>query len=215
MTTVKFNNIDSSTDLNLLLTNRKIGNPEPKTEYIDVPGRGAPLDFTEFFGDVQYENRKLEFDFLYLEHHSTFTNKYSELLNKLQGRKMKITLSDDPDFYYLGRITVGDWENDNSIGKVNITVECDAYKYKKTETVKSITLTGTDNIKLSNFRKWVVPKVKTTRAITLKWGENTAKIEKDGEYTIPSLILVEGDTNIEITGTSGTVVTFTYQEGGL
>ena len=44
---VKFNDLHSFHDFGLILTSLDTGEPEPKTHYIEIPGRQNPLDITE------------------------------------------------------------------------------------------------------------------------------------------------------------------------
>ena len=93
------------------------------------------LDFTEFFGDVKFDNRKLGFEFTTLVPQSKFMTLFSRIQNALNGKRMKIVLDEDPDFYYSGRVSVKEWLADQSIGKITIECDCDPYKLKKDKTV--------------------------------------------------------------------------------
>ena len=127
---VKFDNFHSYYDFSLILSSKKIGIPQPKTELLEVPGADEMLDFTEFFGDVKYDNRKLEFEFTTLVPQSEFMQLFSIIQNALNGKRMKIFLDEDSDFYYSGRISVKEWLADKSIGKITIECDCNPYKLK-------------------------------------------------------------------------------------
>lgn len=66
-------------------------------------------------------------------------------------------LDDDPDWYYVGRITVSEWKAEKNIGKLTIDCDCDPFKYKKDETVVLKTVSGSTSFNLLNSRKNVVP----------------------------------------------------------
>jgi hypothetical protein len=70
---------------------------------------------------------------------------FSRVQNALHGKKMSIILDDDPDWYYIGRISVSEWKADRNIGKLTIDCDCEPYKYKAQETVVTATLDGTTN----------------------------------------------------------------------
>ena len=73
MNGVQFGAVHSYSNLNLLLTKKEIGSPTIKTREIEIEGRDSVLDLTEFFGGVNYGNRKLKFEFSTLETLDSFT----------------------------------------------------------------------------------------------------------------------------------------------
>ena len=210
---ITFDGYHSFSDLGLILSSKTIGAAEPKTELIEVPGADAPLDFTEFFGDVKYNNRTLSFDFTILPPASGFPLKYSTILNALNGKKMKIIDDDDPDFWYYGRVSVGDLEKDKNIAKITVTCDCDPYKYLKEITAYTVTVSGSVTLVLKNLRQHVVPVFSSTGALQILFEGNTYSASSTGEYTIPEIVLKEGKNTITLTGTAN--VTISYQEGGL
>ena len=46
-------------DFGLRMLSCTVFPPEPKIEEIDIPGRNAPLDVSEFFGEILYKPRTL------------------------------------------------------------------------------------------------------------------------------------------------------------
>lgn len=127
---ITFGDYHSYRDLHLILTEKVIGTPSPKTELIDIPGSDGVLDFTEYFGEVKYENRKLSFDFSTLVPQSEFMALFSLVQNALHGKKMMISLDVDPEWYYIGRVTVSEWKADKRIGKLTIDCDCEPYRYR-------------------------------------------------------------------------------------
>ncbi|MBQ3330802.1 MAG: hypothetical protein IJG87_06450 [Ruminococcus sp.] len=178
---------------------------------ISVPGSDETLDFTEAFGGVHYERRTITLIFLSLQPWSDQLEQDSSVKNALHGQKMNIVFSDDDDYYYVGRITVGDWEYYKGAGRVTITIDADPYKYKATETTK--TQSGNGTVTLTNSRMAVVPYVSASAAATLAWSGNSVSISVGNNQLIPQLVLEQGDTEITVT-TSGTVM-FKYREGSL
>lgn len=210
---IKFNEYHSYVDFGLILSAKVIGKPEPKTELIEVPGADAPLDFTEFFGDVKYDNRTLSFTFTILPPDTEFSGKYSDILNKLNGRKMKIIDDDDPEFYYYGRVSVGDLEKDKNIATISVDCDCEPYKYRLNKTANTVVVTGSKTVELENLRQHVVPVFNSTAQISIDFEGNRYSISSTGEYTIPEIVLKDGSNEMTITGNA--TVTISYQEGGL
>ena len=137
----------------------------------------------------------------------------STVKNALHGRKMNIVFSDDPNYYYVGRISVGNWEYYKGAGRVVTTIDAEPYKYKSTETVKSSAITTSGTVVLANGRMPVVPYVSTNAAVTLAWGSYSVSISAGDNQLIPQLVLEEGNTTITVTGTA--TVGFRYREGSL
>ena len=210
---IKFDSYHSYDDLGLILSSKTIGKAEPKKELIEVPGADAPLDFTEFFGDVKYNNRSLSFTFSVLPIDGGPADKYSDVMNKLNGRKMKIIDDEDPDFWYYGRVSVGDLEKDKNIATIQVDCDCEPYKYKLAKTVKQVSVSGSTSVQLDNLRQHVVPTFNSTAAIKIGFENANYDVETVGEFTLPEVVLKEGQNAMTFTGTA--TVTITYQEGGL
>lgn len=210
---IKFNTYHSYNDLGLILSSKTIGAAEPKTELIEIPGADAPLDFTEFFGDVKYKNRKLSFTFKVLPPAAEFSDKYSNIQNKLNGRKMKIIDDDDPDFWYFGRVSVGDLEKDKNIATISVECDCEPYKYRLNKTTNTVVVTGSKTVELENMRQHVVPLFNSTAQIDIEFEGEHYSISTTGEFTLPEVVLKEGKNTMTISGNA--TVTISYQEGGL
>lgn len=210
---VSFDTLHSYRDFSLYLSKKTIESPKPKTETQEVPGADVELDFTEFFGDVKFENRTLKFEFSTLVPQSEFSTLFSKIQNALNGRKMKIVLDEDAEFYYVGRVSVKEWQADGVIGKLSVECDCEPYKYKQDKTVKTISVAGTQVVQLSNLRQHVVPKFNTTAAIQIVFNGGTYSVSTTGDFTIPDLVLKDGDNQITLKGTA--TVRIEYQEGSL
>lgn len=210
---VKFDNKHSYNDFSLILSSKKIGVPQPKIETVEVPGADAPLDFTEFFGDVKFDNRTLEFEFSLLLPVSEIPWTFSQVQNAINGRKMKITLDEDQGYYYYGRVTVKECTIDKTIGKITVSCDCEPYKYKQIKTVREASVTTMETVTLSNLRQHVVPTFTTDAEIGIEFEGNKYTVSTEGVFTIPEIVLKEGDNVLKITGTAN--VKIEYQEGGL
>lgn len=212
MNEVTFGTYRSYTDLHLIRTAKNIGSPSIKKATVKIEGADGELDYTEYFGDVKYDNVKLKFDFETIVPQSQFLPLFSTVKNALHGRKMKISLDDDPGYYYVGRIEVSEFTNKKNIGSIKITCDCEPYKYKNEMTVVSQAVSGSSTITLSNSRKRVVPQITADSAFTFAFGGITSQ-QSAGTFTIPELELTEGENTVTVTGTGN--VTFSYREGGL
>ena len=212
MNQIKFGTYKSYDNLNLICTKKTIGSPAAKTTIVEIEGGDGVLDYTEYFGDVKYNNRQLNFEFESIVPQSQFPELYSAILDALHGKKVQIVLDEDPDFYYVGRLEVSDFANERGIGSIKIDCDCEPYKYKKNKTVVSQAVSGSTTITLPNLRKRVVPTITSDAIMTFVFGKKTIQ-HSAGTFIIPTLELVEGTNTVTVTGTGN--VTFTYQEGRL
>ena len=212
---VTFGNYHSFRDFRLILSTKTIGTPSPKTELIDIPGGDGVLDLTDFFGETKYGNRTLTFEFSTLVPEPDFMALFSMVQNALHGKKMTITLDDDPEWYYTGRISLSEWKADRNIGKLTIDCDCEPYKRSTNPTVITKAVSGTENITLPNSRKRVVPEVKieSESGLNIVYQVGNVWDLGSGSYTLPELELLGGNNTVTVTGT-GTIA-FTYQQAKL
>ena len=210
---VTFGEYHSADDFNLILKSKVIGAAETKIELLEIPGSSTALDFTEFTGEPQYNNRELNFDFKFIDGWDEQYAQYEIINNAIHGRKLKIIIDEEPNYYYFGRINVGDWETEKYIGLVSITCDCEPWKYKEDITTVTQAVSGSAVITLSNLRRTVIPTITTNAEMSLSWDGHSASLSSGADQIIESLVLYQGDTEITVTGTGN--ITFEYQEAGL
>lgn len=208
--TVFFDDLNSFYDFDLILSAKEIGAPEPKTETVDVPGSDGTLDLTEYFGEVFYENRELSFDFSCKKEPYLFV--LSRFKNSVHGRKMKVRLSDDPEFYYIGRVMVDAWKTDEGLGTVSVTVDAEPYKYKNQETVISLNVSGSREFIFFNLNKRVIPTFELSADMGIKFDTASYQVSA-GTWSNSNLAFVQGNNAVTFTGTG--TVKVSYQERGL
>lgn len=212
---VTFGNYHSYNDFSLILASKEIGAPSVKTMKIDVAGADGSLDLTDFFGEPKYENAIHKFQFSTIVPQSEFAATFSAVKNAIHGKKMRVILDEDPQFYYVGRLTVSSFTSSQGIGSISIEADCEPYKYKLDKTVVSRAVDGTEIIVLTNSRKRAVPEVLIEAESSLNivyQGSNVWDLGS-GSFTLPELELAEGDNAVTVTGTGN--ITFTWQEAGL
>lgn len=103
--------------------------PQVKTEYIDVPGADGSLDYTEALtGKPRYANRTGQWDFIIDNGYRKWHELYSEILLRLHGKKMKIILDDDPNYYWEGRLSVTGQFGNKDYSSISISYNLGPYK---------------------------------------------------------------------------------------
>lgn len=109
-----------------------ISPPEPKTKLVEIPGSDTILDLTESLtGSVKYGIRQGKFEFYVMDGRQKWPAVYSAIMNELHGKRVEITMDDDPNYYYVGRVKVDEWESDKAAATIVLTAEVEPYKYQR------------------------------------------------------------------------------------
>ena len=132
VTSCKMNGMNTWKDWKLIPSSRPLFNaPKVKTNYIDLPGANGSIDATQVLSSyIYYNNREGSNEFYVANREHDWATVYSEIMNYLQGRKVKIILSDDPGFYYRGRLAVNQWKSEKDFSRIVIDYVVDPYKYE-------------------------------------------------------------------------------------
>lgn len=169
---VRFGAFHSYKDFHLILSKKTIGTPSPKKEVIEIPGGDGVLDLSEFFGGVKYGNRTLTFEFSTIRPQAEFLEIFSKVQNAIHGKRLAISMDDDPEWGYAGRITVSEWKAEKAVGK--ITIECDCDPFKRRISSKAVNLTGRNLINLDSLEAFVLSSwTKTANGYTYTRGAET------------------------------------------
>lgn len=211
---VKFGELHSWDDLSLILVNQKVGLPPVKIYTVPIDGGDGELDLTEYFGGPQFGNRTLEFTFAVVDDIWGLSRTAQQALH---GKKFRITLDDDPEFYYLGRVSVDDWSVIRRLnGTLEITCNCDPYKYTQAVTVISGTVPEDGELLLTcpNSRMRVIPEITTDAEIQVVYGATKVDVTA-GTWRFTNLVFSEGENILNISGDPGTQITVRYQEGAI
>lgn len=213
----------------------KIGSPSPKTNYIDIPEADGKLDLTESLtGEVKFENRKITFEFTVIEARERWTTIYSDIMNYLHGKKVRLILDEDPNHYYWGRFEIDEWKSDKRTSVLAITGDVDPYKYDmmssledwlwdsfnfETDVIreyKDLVVDGTLDFTVYGSRMSYVPSfiVNSTdgQGMTVRYNGTTYNLQ-DGTNRVVNIVIKDGSSTLHFTG-HGTV-SIDYKGGSL
>lgn len=129
---VTFGNKHSFRAWGLMLRVRpEISPPKPQTKLIHVPGTNTVIDLTETLtgGEVKYEPRKIKCIFCVVGGRQNWAKVYSDVLNDVHGKRLKIIMDDDPNYYYIGRVAVNQWESEEAMASIVIEADVEPYKH--------------------------------------------------------------------------------------
>ena len=213
MSDIRFGTKWAHADYGLIVAPYAILLPEPQTNFVEVPGRDGALDLSEALGTMRYADRIIP---LSLYARAPFDALISAFAADVHGRRMNMIFDRDPTFYYDARMTIEDVERHWGYCELSLECRVKPYKLEQFETAITVLPAGTATVTLTNTRMPVVPSINVSAEMTLTFTIS----EKDysvtlpaGTHTIPSLVLLEGDTEIGITGTGS--ATFAYRKGAL
>lgn len=190
--------------------------PQSQTDTVVVPGRNAPIRFSEALGRVSYQPRAFEITLSMLGSREYFNQMVSEAVNRFAGHLVSVIYSEEPDFYMVGTLQAAP-SYDPMTCKGQLVLSCsdgDSYRYRTEET--AVQISGSGTVKLTNDYMPVVPSVTTTAETALSWKIGTDTFRKSvsaGTWEFPELELQYGDNTVTVSGNGTT--TFQYREGRL
>ena len=213
MSDIRFGTKWARADYGLIVAPYAIPMPEPQTNFVDIPGRDGALDLSEAFGMVRYADRIIQ---IALYCRAPFDALISTFAADVHGRRMNVIFDRDPTYYYDARITVEDVERHAGYCELSLECRVKPYKLEQFETAITVLPTGIATVTLTNTRMPVVPSITVSAEMTLTFtiaGVGYTINLAAGSHVVPSLVLMEGDTEVEITGSGS--ITFTYRKGAL
>ena len=213
MSDIRFGTKWARADYGLIVAPYVIPMPEPQMSFVEIPGRDGALDLSEALGTVRYADRIIS---LTLYARAPFDVAISAFAADVHGRRMKVIFDRDPTYYYDARVTLEDVERHAGYCELSLKCRAKPYKLEHFETTMTVLPAGNATVTLTNTRMPVVPTITVSAAMTIEFmiGGMVYTINlAAGSHVVPSLLLMEGDTQVEITGTGS--ITFTYRKGAL
>ena len=213
MSDIRFGTKWARADYGLIVAPYVIQMPEPQMNFVEIPGRDGALDLSEAFGTVRYADRIVP---LTLYCRAPFDALISAFATDVHGRRMHVIFDRDPTYYYDARVMVEDVERHAGYCELSLECRTKPYKLEHFETTVTVLPMGSATVTLTNTRMPVVPAITVSTGMTLTFtiaGVVYTINLSAGTHVVPSLVLLEGDTEVEIKGTGS--ITFTYRKGAL
>lgn len=190
----------SYADFGVILTEQNIGLPSPKTYSVSIEGMDGSLDLSECFGEMKYENRTLKFTFESIDKITDWQAKMINISSFLHGQKMKIKTWSEPDFYYVGRCQIDEYNSSQRLGKIVVSCDCEPFKYKQNITTFNLT-EGSNTV--NNSRMTVYADLINESEITIN-----SKVYSTGTH-LRAIKLTSGTNTLNSSGNA----TLNFQEG--
>lgn len=130
------NPINTYSDWQVVPSSRPLVNPpEVRTEYVDIPGADGSLDYTEVLNGIKYKNREGSWTFYVLNElfeqfrsYRPWSERYTQIMKDIHGRRKRLEMESDPGFYYTGRFFVDQWQSNKDYSQITIKYNIDPYK---------------------------------------------------------------------------------------
>lgn len=209
---LQFGNKHSYDDWKLILTDKTIGLPNPKTSSVDVEGADGSIDTSEVFGEIKFENRKLEFEFTMTANYENFDELLTEIANHLHGKKLKIIRDEDDSYYFIGRCSINQWTTDKRVGKIVISCDCEPYKYELKQSVVTATINGLTYVKLFGKRKTVTPTIEVSDYMYLLSDDREVLLTPNKPNVVLDLFIYEGANTLAFNGNGQVKISYTGGE---
>lgn len=135
---VTFGDKNTWDDWHLIPTTRPVVLPPSiRTKYVEIPGMDGNIDITEVLtGRPSYNNRSGTMEFVTDVDFKQWHKLYSQIMNYLHGRRMRMILEDDPGYYYEGRFAVTQWKSDKIWSTITISYDVGPWKRSTTSTAE-------------------------------------------------------------------------------
>ena len=184
--------------------------PEVKYESVEIAGSDDALDMSEVLtGYPLYESRKGSLGFRFYDNGVPARSRFDQIKNFMHGRKVKIINEDQPEYYYEGRVMVGDFKpKQGNWGDFELSYILNAYKLEINSTAEdwlwdpfnfesgvireygNIEVNRTKVVTIIGSRKPTVPRITVSSAMTLVFDDTVYELPT-GRNVIPQIVLMD------------------------
>lgn len=209
--------------------------PGVQTQFIEIPGMDGTLDATQALdGNVHYEDRDYEQKYVDLNGRTLWHARYSDILNFIHGKQLRMILDDDPEWYYVGRFELDDPAPKKYKNTIEITATLNPFKYAINSTLDdwlwdpfnfengvvreygNIFIDGQKTLTIIGSAMPVVPVItiqsENGNGMDLVYNGDTYHL-LEGNNRIVTMTLTAGEHRLTFNGTG--VVSISFREGSL
>lgn len=194
-------------DYGAVMNYARVTPPSVKENYVDIAGGNSSIDLTEAVGGVVFEDGKISFKFTLFD-----VNNKEKMKNDLHGKRLKIILEREPEFYYEGRVSFTSEAQTGNIYELCADARVSPYKLENQITVHNEEIRAAKDIIIFNERMPAMPKI-TVRGIANVGFEGISFALKTGVYEIPEITFYEGINRLKVSGNGS--IRLEYRKGRL
>lgn len=118
----------TTAEMNLVQQKVIVSPAKPQIQLVQVPGANGSVDLTDALTtDTKYSDRTITWTFAVLPNVSWFDT-MALVSNRINGKRCRITLDEDPDWYYEGRVEVTTHTTDKLLRQITVVATCQPFK---------------------------------------------------------------------------------------
>jgi len=197
----------SREDYGAVMNYARVTPPAVKENYVDIAGGNSSIDLTEAVGGVAFEDGKIAFKFTLFD-----SERRERMKNDLHGKRMKIVLEREPEYFYEGRVSVTSESLEGNLFELCMEARVAPYKTEHRLTIHEETVKADREILLSNDRMPAMPVITVRGNIRVSF-EGSSFLLRTGTYEIPEITLHEGINRLRVSGDGG--IRLEYRKGRL
>lgn len=141
-----------------------------------------------------FDDGKIEFKFTLFSEADK-----NQMKNDLHGKRLKIILEKEPDYYYDGRLAFTKEEQLGNLYESYIEAKVKPYKLEERKTLHKEAINGAKELILFNTRMPAMPQITVIGSLQLKYEGNVYSL-KSGVYEIPEITFYEGINRLNVSG---------------
>ena len=199
--------------------------PQIRTKFIEIPGAFGTLDLTELLtGCPVFGDRSGSWEFIMDPDRTdkmNWANLYQTIAMYIHGRRHTVILTDDPEYYYQGRLAVGGLQPGEAFTSITINYQLEPYKLPVHDPFSdwlwdpfdfetgvigdgnTTTVSGSATITVTGMDDEFSPAIKVSAPMTLTFdGRNYSLIT--GVNYVHEIVIGPGNHTLTFTG-NGTV----------
>lgn len=220
-------------DYGLYVTNTNpVSPPEPKEQYLEVPGYNGMIDLSEALtGYVIYNNRTITLKLGGKKGMEQWPNFMSDFMRDVHGKRVKVIFDDDIGYYYIGRARVQtDYDRKYQIATFTVTINAEPYKLSIHDSMEEwlwdpfsfldgviqvysdIVVDGTKEMVLVGSEKPCIPLFIASNDMTILFEGKTYNLS-EGINKLYEIVIIDKEYPITIIG-NGTI-SISYRRGRL
>lgn len=217
---VNFGSYNTWTDWHLIPAARPIVMPpEEKTHDIELPCGNGVIDAAQALtGYPVYKNREGSWDFYIENDIEPFVTIYHKMLAALSGRTLRVSLEEDPAYFYEGKCRVSNPKQNNGHTMVTINYDLKPFRHKFSEVGRTVTHTvnGTKTLFSGNVSDFSDEPVCPKFGVTLSSGTGMtvefvtpnlrySTVFTNGTWANPAIMLIPHQTATITAKGNGTI----------
>lgn len=192
--------------------------PDAKTYQAEIPGRDGLLDYTDAYGVVRYENRKVTIEAYEIGDITARMEHRRAVCSDMHGKTCTLALTTLPGYTFTGRCSV-EYDEDGAETAYKLSFDCQPYMSAGERTFYANCAGGVDLVFMSGDKP-VKPRIEVPRRSIIVFNGQQYEVEA-GTWTFDGILFKRGRNEVYIntytepgTTTWGDLESMTWEQIG-